>query len=348
MLFWNDSDLWNDARTYQILFLTLFLGVGLGTRDWTLQPGMIAVAIVTCVLTQWVMVAMSSQWAEIRSQEAEARKTAVSEQRSALSANPKLEIFPSGTLREQNPKLHPLSFILHPSFLTSLPSALVTSLGLSILVRADQYSTIVLACVAAIASKFLIRVRGKHVFNPGNFGIVAALTLTSDAWVSPGQWGEEGWYALMFLSCGGLVVQRVGRWDTTVAFLGSYAMLEAIRNVLLGWTWDVWAHRLLSGSLLMFSLFMITDPRTIPNARIGRLLWAGAIALLTFFLRNYLFLSTAVFWALFALAPLSIAIDAVFPADRFVWSNRAGEAEEAEGAEEAEKQAITTLVTQLS
>ena len=128
-----------------------------------------------------------------------------------------------------------------------------------------------------------------------------------------------------------------GRWDTTIAFLGSYAVLEAVRNVLLGWTWDVWAHRLMSGSLLMFSLFMITDPRTIPNARIGRLLWAVAIALLTFFLRNYLFLSTAVFWSLFALAPLSILIDAVLPADRFVWSDPLGQrAEGGEGARGAE------------
>lgn len=324
--------LWNDARTDQILFLALFLVVGLGTRDWTLQPGMIVVAIATCVTTQWAMVAASGQ------------RSAVSLQLSgARSQEPEVR---SQEL-EGNSTFHPLSFIFHPSFLSSLPSALVTSLGLSILVRADHLSTMVLACVAAIASKFLIRVRGKHIFNPGNFGIVAALTLTPDAWVSPGQWGEEGWYALMFLSCGGLVVRRVGRWDTTVAFLGSYAVLEAVRNVLLGWTWDVWAHRLMSGSLLMFSLFMITDPRTIPNARIGRLLWAVAIALLTFFLRNYLFLSTAVFWALFALAPLSILIDAVFPADRFVWSDSLGK-REAEEVGEAEEQEMTALVTQVS
>jgi Na+-transporting NADH:ubiquinone oxidoreductase subunit NqrB len=366
MLFWNDARLWNDARTYQILFLALFLIVGLGTRDWTLQPGMIAVAIATCVMTQWVMIAVSQQLSAISSQ-----PSAVSHQQSAVSDNSerssaaaqsttqnslRLELRSKAKLETQNSKLktrnsklHSSSLILHPSFLSSLPSALVTSLGLSILIRADHYSTMVLACVAAIASKFLIRVQGKHVFNPGNFGIVAALTLTPDAWVSPGQWGEEGWCALMFLSCGGLVVGRVGRWDTTVAFLGSYAVLEAVRNVLLGWTWDVWVHRLMSGSLLMFSLFMITDPRTIPNARIGRVLWAMAIALLTFFLRNYLFLSTAVFWALFALAPLSILIDALFPADRFVWSDRfLNKAEETEGAGEAEAQEVTTLVTQIS
>ncbi|XGV98149.1 MAG: RnfABCDGE type electron transport complex subunit D [Leptolyngbya sp. BL-A-14] len=350
MLFWHDDRLWKDARTYQILFLGLFLVVGLGTRDWSLKPGMIAVAIATCVTTQWVMEAVvARQKAGGRGQEAEGRGEQGKQKRREWGVGSGEWVrFKAFSLHPSSHRKAEASYILHPSslippsFLSSLPSALVTSLGLSILIRADHYSTMVLACVMAIASKFLIRVKGKHVFNPGNFGIVAALILTPDAWVSPGQWGEEGWYALMFLSCGGLVVGRVGRWDTTVAFLGSYAVLEAIRNVLLGWTWDVWAHRLMSGSLLMFSLFMITDPRTIPNARIGRVLWAMAIALLTFFLRNYLFLSTAVIWALFALAPLSILIDALFPADRFVWRSVAEEAGEAGKAEE---QALTALVT---
>lgn len=194
---------------------------------------------------------------------------------------------------------------------------------MSLLLRVDHPLTMALAVMGAIASKFLLRLRGKHVFNPGNFGIVMALMLSGDAWVSPGQWGESGWYGLLFLGAGGLVLQKVGRWDTSVAFLGSYAALEAVRNLWLGWTWDVWAHRLTSGSLLVFALFMMTDPRTIPNARAGRLIWAGAIALLTFILRNICFISTAPFWALFTLAPLSLLLDWRLPAARFEWSQSA-------------------------
>ncbi|GAB4161977.1 MAG: hypothetical protein Fur0046_40530 [Cyanobacteria bacterium J069] len=205
----------------------------------------------------------------------------------------------------------------------SLPSALVTGLGMSLLLRVDHPLTMALAVMGAIASKFLLRLRGKHVFNPGNFGIVMALLWTGDAWVSPGQWGESGWYGLLFLGAGGLVLQKVGRWDTSAAFLASYAALEAVRNLWLGWTWDVWVHRLTSGSLLVFALFMITDPRTIPNSRTGRLLWAGAIALLTFILRNVFFISTAPFWALFALAPLSLLLDWLLPAARFEWAQSA-------------------------
>ncbi|HEY9833017.1 MAG TPA: RnfABCDGE type electron transport complex subunit D [Stenomitos sp.] len=206
----------------------------------------------------------------------------------------------------------------HP--VTSLKSALITSLGLSLLLRADHYTTMILAGSLAILSKFLFHFERKHFFNPANFGIVAALLLTQDAWVSPGQWGEDGWYALLFAGTGGLVLKRVGRWDTTAAFLGIYALLEAIRNLWLGWTWDVFIHRLMSGSLLLFALFMITDPRSIPNARISRIIWAGCIAILTFILRNQFFISTSVFWALFFLSPLIVFFDMFWSAPRFSWN----------------------------
>lgn len=291
-----------DARVYQILFLSLFLLVGVGTRDWSLQPGMVVVAIATCLVTQVAGLLVVGQWSWGQGTGAEPETEAKSQE-------------PNGYFSAISGFL-PANF---SSALAQLLSPLITSLGMSLLLRADHYGTVMIATTAAILSKFLIRINGKHVFNPGNFGIVTALVLLPDAWVSPGQWGESGWYALLFLGAGGVVLRQVGRWDTTVAFLGSYAALEAIRNLWLGWTWDVWLHRLMSGSLLLFALFMVTDPRTIPNARNGRLIWAIAIAVLTFILRNVFFVPTAVFWALFALAPLTLLIDWVLPSDRFIW-----------------------------
>ncbi|MEH2160995.1 MAG: RnfABCDGE type electron transport complex subunit D [Nostoc sp.] len=264
-----------DIRDYQILFLGLFLVLGIGTRDWTLRPELIGVAIATSLVTQWI-----------------------------------------------------LSLVTGKEQMANLRSALITSLGLSLLLRADCWTTMAIAAVIAIASKFLFQVGDKHFFNPTNFGIISALILTPDAWVSPGQWGEEWWYGLLFAGTGGMILQRVGRWDTTAAFLGSYSLLEAIRNLWLGWTWDVYWHRLMSGSLLLFALFMITDPRSIPNSRIGRVIWAICIAGLTFILRNYFFISTAVFWALFALAPLTILLDVLWLAPRFSWQEADKEAGE--------------------
>ena len=259
--------LFKDARDYQILFLSTFLGLGLVTRDWTLRLDIMAVAIATCLVTQILAT----------------------------------KIF-LGTWQWQ-----------------SLKSSAITALSLCLLLRVDHYSTMVLASFLAILSKFILQINQKHFFNPANFGIISALALSQDAWVSPGQWGESWWYALLFLGCGGMVLSKVGRLDTAMTFLGSYAGLEAVRNLYLGWTWDVYGHRLMSGSLLLFTLFMITDPRSTPNAQGSRLIWGVAIALLTYILRNYFFVAPAVFWALFALSPLTIILDWLWSSPQFSW-----------------------------
>ncbi|WP_019500279.1 RnfABCDGE type electron transport complex subunit D [Pseudanabaena sp. PCC 6802] len=280
-----------DARDDQILFLLAFLCLGIGTRDWTLHPETIAATFITCWLTQWLaqLGLQAMQW-----------RTSV-----ANSKTPWTKVLPQ--------KFH------WQFWQFNWRSATITALGLSLLLRSPHPQTMMLAACLAILSKFIFTANGKHWFNPGNFGIIAALCLTNDAWVSPGQWGDEIWYVLLFAGAGGLVLKRVGRWDTSVAFLGTFALLETIRNLYLGWTWDVLAHRLMSGSLLLFALFMITDPRSIPNARTARLIWAAAIAILTFILSNFFFITTAMFWALFMLSPLTIWLDRIWAERRFTW-----------------------------
>ena len=106
---------------------------------------------------------------------------------------------------------------------------------------------------------------------------------------------------------------------TSLTFFGAYTLLEASLNLWLGWTWDVFSHRMMSGSLLLFTLFMITDPRSIPNAKSARIIWAIAIAGLAFILRNYFYLNEAIFVALFALSPLTILLDWLWLAPQFTW-----------------------------
>jgi len=203
-----------------------------------------------------------------------------------------------------------------------IKSAVITALGLTLLLRSNSYLTLALAGTLAIASKFVFQDHGKHWFNPANFGMVIALLCSGTAWVSPGQWGEDVLYALIFLCLGGLILRKVGRWDTTIAFFVAYAGMEAIRNYLLGWELDVLSHRLLNGSLLLFACFMLTDPRSIPNARQGRIIWAIAIAALTFILRNWFFLSDAPFYALFIISPFTVLCDRLWHAPQFQWWQR--------------------------
>ena len=276
--------LFRDARDFQILFLSLFLFLGIYTRDWTLRIDLILVVFLVCIATQITL----SSLIQFFEQPEEYR------------------------IIQGNYAMNLLSF-------TSVRSAVITALGLCLLLRANNPSTMAIAAFCAIASKFLLRAHGKHFFNPANFGIVAALIITKDAWISPGQWGTDWLYLLLFAGLGGMVVQKVGRWDTTGTFLLSYAGLEAIRNYYLGWTWDVLQHQLMSGSLLLFALFMITDPRSIPNARIGRCLWAIAIAFVAFILQHQFYITTGVFWALFIISPVTIALDYLWHNPRFNW-----------------------------
>ena len=280
----------DDARSYQILFLGFFLCLGIGTRDWTLRPDLIAVVIVSCLGVQWCLSAVV-EYAKTKNDD----------------------------LLLTNSNQSWIKIVCNPRVISSLRSALITALGLCLLLRGNDYTTMAIASCLAIASKFLFRFRGKHFFNPANFGIITALILTNDAWVSPGQWGTDWWYLLLFAGMGGLVLKKVGRWDTSLAFLLAYASLEAIRNFWLGWGWEVWQHQFMSGSLLLFALFMLTDPRSIPNATISRLIWAVSIAVVTFVLQDYFYLSTAIFWALFVISPLTILFDRTWSAPRFTW-----------------------------
>ncbi len=276
-----------DARDYQIFFLGSFLILGLVARDWTVNLAWVALLLAACLLTQLALAWQSHQ----------------------AQMEPQL-----GRLQSWAESL--------ATVLPSLKSALITGLGLCLLLRSNQLSILLLAGLLAIASKFLLRVNGKHIFNPANLGIIAALGLTGSAWVSPGQWGTAFWLVALFLGCGGLVLGKVGRWDTSAVFFAVYAGLSFGRNLWLGWAPEVVLHHLSSGSLLVFTLFMITDPRSIPNARSGRILWATAIAILTFILQYGFYLPTAPFWALFCCAPLTIALDRHWLAPRFTWQPR--------------------------
>jgi len=70
-------------------------------------------------------------------------------------------------------------------------SALISALSLCLLLKTGHWYTSLLAALLTVASKYILRVGGKHIFNPSAFGIVATLLITQDAWLSPGQWGSN-------------------------------------------------------------------------------------------------------------------------------------------------------------
>ena len=152
-------------------------------------------------------------------------------------------------------------------------SALITSYSLTLLLRTDVIAVAMLAAVIAIGSKFLVRIRGKHVFNPANVALVSLMLLSDRAWISSGQWGSATIGALALACLGMLVLTRARRAETTLAFLSAWALLLFGRALWLGDPLAIPLHQVQNGALLIFAFFMISDPKTSPDAALGRIVY---------------------------------------------------------------------------
>jgi Na+-transporting NADH:ubiquinone oxidoreductase subunit NqrB len=188
-------------------------------------------------------------------------------------------------------------------------SAVITACGLTLLLRSDVWWLPPLAAMAAIGSKFTVRIRGRHFLNPANLGITAAMLATSHVWCSPAQWGEGGLLLLWMFALGCMVAHRAFRSDVSLAFLGSWIALRAARVLWLGQSGQVLLHQLVSGSLILFTFFMISDPKTTPRGRTARLVFGAAVACGAFALQHVAYARNPLLWALLLSAPLTPLFD---------------------------------------
>ena len=200
-------------------------------------------------------------------------------------------------------------------------SAIITSLALSLLLRADGIMPLIAAAALAIGSKFILRWNGKHLFNPANIGIVATTLATSAAWTTPGQWGTAIWLAAIIAGAGFFVTYRVSRLDVPLVFLGTLAALTIARALWLGDPLSIPLLRLQNGALILFAFFMISDPKTTPDGALPRAAFAAAAALITFVFTYNFFESDGVFYSLAILCAIRPLFELFDRAKRFEWSD---------------------------
>jgi enediyne biosynthesis protein E5 len=200
-------------------------------------------------------------------------------------------------------------------------SVLITGLSLSLLLRTGDPWVMAAAAAVAILSKYLFRLNGKHLFNPATVGIVFALLVTHRAWVSPGQWGASIWLAALIFLLGGAVLTRAPRLDTAAAFIVTHLSLLLARAVWLGDPLAIPLHQMMTGSLLIFAFFMITDPRTTPDSRLGRILFAVVVAATAHWLAFFAQVRPALYFSLLLAAPLVPLIDLALHRRPFRWTD---------------------------
>jgi Na+-transporting NADH:ubiquinone oxidoreductase subunit NqrB len=198
-------------------------------------------------------------------------------------------------------------------------SALVSAVGLCIFLRSNDLAMVALASLIAIGSKFVIRWKKKHIFNPTNLALVVILA-SGLGWISPGQWGQVAWLGFLIACMGSLVVTRAARVDITLSFLAFYLGLLVARALWLGDPLTIPLHQIESVTLLIFSFFMISDPKTTPNSRAGRIFFTFLVAVAALFVQFVLWRPNGPLWGLIVCSPLVPLLDYLFPGVRYNWS----------------------------
>lgn len=203
----------------------------------------------------------------------------------------------------------------------SLLSALITCLGLALLLRANALWIHPLVASLSISSKYLIQKSGRHIFNPSALGLVLALLVFPNTWLSPGQWGANWAYSIWFVALGSLAATRARQIDISWMFLIFYLGGLFIRNLYLGYEMEILWHTAANGSLLLFAFFMISDPKTAPDHFLGKMIQALSVALSSLFLHYYVFTQNGFVWTLVVSSFFVPFLNQWLKAPPFYWRN---------------------------
>ncbi len=181
-------------------------------------------------------------------------------------------------------------------------SGMLTGLSIGLLLASYDTRLFIVVSVWSIASKYLIKIKGNHVFNPSNFGIVAALLLTHGlASVAPGsQWGGDFRYAFVIFGIGLFTMWRIQRLRIVLGWLTGYVLVGLLRMAV-GQGGLIFVLGPLTGAeFALFTFVMIPDPKTTPTEKTLQFWFGLALGIVDGFMR-LAEIRYSMFYALFIL-----------------------------------------------
>lgn len=190
-----------------------------------------------------------------------------------------------------------------------LASAYVSGISVGMLVRSPEFWPYAVCAAISIVSKYVIRVDGRHIWNPSNLGIVAMLVLASDTVAGLSvQWGNNLLPMAVVWVFGAAIIHAVGRFHITFTYVVSFIAFSALRAAVTGHPWLSEVAPITGPMYQLFIFFMITDPRTTVRPVWAQSLVAFLIAALEAVLRIYEFVY-APFYALFLIGPAAVLLE---------------------------------------
>ena len=202
--------------------------------------------------------------------------------------------------------------ILGRTFLHKWPhlaSAYITGISVGILLRSPLFWPYVLCSLLAITSKYVLRVNGRHIWNPSNFGISAMLFLAAESVATLSiQWGNNLGAMLVIWILGSVIIWRLRRFHICAVYVVSFIALAFVRTWITGDPLLSEISPVTGPEYQLFIFFMITDPKTTVRSKKGQCIVAFLVALVEMLFR----LDQSVyapFYALFWVGPAALLIE---------------------------------------
>ena len=202
----------------------------------------------------------------------------------------------------------------------NLLSAYISGISLTLLIKPQGGALwpFALGGFLAISSKYVLRYRENHLWNPTNFAI-AALLLTAPDRVSvlSHQFGNDLTTNLVIWMFGLIIAARVGVIHITLTYVASFLLLNGARAIALGQPLLPEIAPITGPMYQLFIFFMITDPRTVVRGRRKQIIVAVLIAVMETLIR----FASDQGWPLptaFNVAPAFFALATVGPVAKWI------------------------------
>jgi enediyne biosynthesis protein E5 len=188
-------------------------------------------------------------------------------------------------------------------------SAYISGISAGILVRSPFLWPYILTSLISIASKYVLRVKGRHIWNPTNFGVSAAVFLApATITVLSIQWGNVVAPMAVIWILGSVIVWRVGRAHISATYVASFLLFSFVRSAITGTPWLAAVAPITGPMYQLFIFFMVTDPKTTVRSKVGQCVVVFLIAFVEMLLRLGEVLY-APFYALFVVGPIAMLVD---------------------------------------
>ena len=191
----------------------------------------------------------------------------------------------------------------------NLASAYISGISVGILIRSPAFWPYALCSVLSIMSKYVLRVKGRHLWNPSNFGICVLLFLAPETVAALTiQWGNFIWPMLVIWILGSIIIWRAKRFHISATYVLSFFAFAFLRSWITGDPWRSEISPITGPMYQLFVFFMVTDPKTTVKSK----KWQCIVVVLVAFVEMLLRLNQVVYaplYALFLVGPTAMLIE---------------------------------------